>query len=343
MEEPDLRFLRSLRNVGEANKFLLMASGMEDPAGGSVTFERMEKLYYSTPTQGYLIPIGEVAASLEFLRFIRFREGELRITPLGRSFISRNLDATYELSSQQSDMLVRYLLFGRQSPSFHMEDLILQLSFNRPKKRYEWPLKERGRPRIDLNFQLFLHGLKFLGFEGQDYLYVDPAYNELLARKIRILRWTDSDDPVPSEEVLTRSRHAEELVKDYEIERLESQGREELSPEIEVVSDYDSSIGFDLLSFDGAESQAGNHDRFIEVKSSMGRRVRFVFTGNEMRTARRLRRQYFIYFVGNHDLGKQIEDCVLRKYSDPAQALFDTAAFRVDARKFRVTRLGEES
>lgn len=86
-------------------------------------------------------------------------------------------------------------------------------------------------------------------------------------------------------------KEAEDYVLSYEKRRLD--GHPKISA-IEIISTYDVSAGYDIVSFDAHDSQA--HDRFIEVKSYAGQPC-FHWSRNEMETARLRKHQYFLYLV----------------------------------------------
>ena len=84
---------------------------------------------------------------------------------------------------------------------------------------------------------------------------------------------------------------AENFVLDYENKRLYSHNK---LNEIEKISEYDSSAGYDIISFDNVHSQ--DIDRFIEVKS-YSEIPYFFWSKNEVEVARLKQNQYFLYLV----------------------------------------------
>lgn len=89
-----------------------------------------------------------------------------------------------------------------------------------------------------------------------------------------------------------RAKRAEELVVAEEKKRLLKIGRPDLAKLVIRVSAEDISIGYDIVSF--------NNDglpRFIEVKSSTGRAIRFEWSVREREVASQNGTRYWIYFV----------------------------------------------
>jgi hypothetical protein len=91
---------------------------------------------------------------------------------------------------------------------------------------------------------------------------------------------------------------AEEYVVLYERERLLNCNMEELSNMVLRVSKKNVSAGYDIASFDGTQF-CKEHNRFIEVKGTVGRDISFYITKNELETAKRLQSKYWLYCVLN--------------------------------------------
>ena len=91
----------------------------------------------------------------------------------------------------------------------------------------------------------------------------------------------------------------EELVINYEKERLTNLGREDLAERIKWVSKEDDSIGYDIVSFDVGEFN-NVQEKYIEVKSTDESNTNaFYISANELKTMEKLKKQYFIYRVYN--------------------------------------------
>ncbi|QQS61689.1 MAG: DUF3883 domain-containing protein [Candidatus Moraniibacteriota bacterium] len=90
---------------------------------------------------------------------------------------------------------------------------------------------------------------------------------------------------------------AENFVLGFERLRL----GEQKSPEIEKISDYDVSAGYDIVSFESVVSSTP--DRFIEVKSYIGEPT-FFWTRNEIDVAKVKNGEYFIYLVDRNGMAR---------------------------------------
>ncbi|HTC95008.1 MAG TPA: DUF3883 domain-containing protein [Terriglobales bacterium] len=93
------------------------------------------------------------------------------------------------------------------------------------------------------------------------------------------------------EEQHVRARRIEELVTELERKRLRDAGRPKLAEAVQRISKRDCGAGYDVMSFelDGAF-------RYIEVKSSTGKSIRFFWSATERNCAKK-NLNYWIYFI----------------------------------------------
>ena len=182
----------------------------------------------------------------------------------------------------------------------------------------------------------------FLDEADNGIFFLDPIFNTHIARRIRIFRHPEWDGQEPSDEVIERSKQAEILIYNDEISRLDSTGFTELGRRVQLVSDYNAEAGYDIQSFEGLGSRPDVPDRFIEVKSSVQKKFAIIVTRNELKKAREFKEQYHIVFVGNHDTGKQLNECRVITLTDPIKHIFDPDKFKIDASKLHVIERGAE-
>ena len=127
-------------------------------------------------------------------------------------------------------------------------------------------------------------------------------------------------------------RLAEKFVEDMEKSRLTSIGREDLADLVKRISDQDISAGYDVRSFDGLTSDT-RPDRFIEVKGNASGQMIFYFSKNEIDTARRMNKKYWIYCVLN------VKSPALRKLimiKNPYMVIFKKKNLKADAVMWKV-------
>jgi len=125
---------------------------------------------------------------------------------------------------------------------------------------------------------------------------------------------------------------AEEFVLNKERERLTGAGRNDLAQLVKKISDQNIAAGYDILSFDGRESDIC-HDRFIEVKGTTSSRILFYVSNNELDTARKLRDKYWIYCVLNIKAIKSKKMIMIR---NPYKTVFQNKNFIVEPVLWRV-------
>src|SRR5574344_234707 len=88
----------------------------------------------------------------------------------------------------------------------------------------------------------------------------------------------------------------EEIVKRFEIDRLQALGLNSLAEKVERISLKSDAYGYDILSFNNDKSE-----RYIEVKATRAKpgTANFFLTLNELNTAKEKQENYFIYMVYN--------------------------------------------
>ncbi len=333
---PDLRCLETIRNPGELNRLLTQIREFNRSDGhaakGRLEMAMQEQTFHAGP-----VPFDDLLNLALHFRLIHVHDESVSITPMGHTFLTENPNNQYPLTEAQKCLLVQSILFGRTHLSKQFEIILGDFSYNQRTNRYEGAILAPSGRLPGLEIRLLCSALHFLN-EGEDGIrFLDPVFNTDIARRIRIFRQAELDGQEPSEETLARSKHAEELVYNDEKFRLDSAGFPELSRRIQLVSEYNSAAGFDIQSYEGIGSRPEVPDRFIEVKSSILAKLHFILTGNELKKARELRDQYRIIFIGNHDLNKKLNECLIRALIDPILHIFDHTRFSLYAKKLHVT------
>lgn len=117
----------------------------------------------------------------------------------------------------------------------------------------------------------------------------------------------------------------EELVKQYEINRLKNIGHSDLAEKVEIVKD---GKGYDVLSFD-----ENRKPKCIEVKTTKGKSLTpFDYTITEKLFAEQNPESYFIYRLYNYDEESNTADFyIIQHLSD--SVLLQPTSFRVYLKK----------
>lgn len=88
----------------------------------------------------------------------------------------------------------------------------------------------------------------------------------------------------------------EKYIVKYERQNLIKIGRNDLADKVRRISEEDIGAGYDILSFD-----INGKSKYIEVKTTTGTGSTFELTANELHSAEKLGKQYWLYFV--RDIG----------------------------------------
>lgn len=112
------------------------------------------------------------------------------------------------------------------------------------------------------------------------------------------------------EEILEQKQihgaEAEEFVVTFEKQRLFNHSKLQ---DIQKISDYDVSAGYDVISYNDIDST--EYNRFIEVKSYEGNE-RFYWSKNEVSQARIKRDEYFLYLVDRKKMNDNYEPLIIQ-------------------------------
>jgi hypothetical protein len=106
--------------------------------------------------------------------------------------------------------------------------------------------------------------------------------------------------------------------------------------EIEWVASYDTTAGFDIMSFESNTSV--NHDRFIEVKAYSGDAAYFYWSRNEMQVAETKGRQYFLYLVNLDEVENPNYNPTIIK--NPAIEILKNSDWQKTVDKFHIVYVG---
>lgn len=162
-------------------------------------------------------------------------------------------------------------------------------------------------------------------------IYLSEECAETLENKIAALEggMTPEELLEKLERDRTTGAEAEAFVVEYEKRRLGPP----LDNKVRQISLISVSAGYDVASFESVEST--QFDRFIEVKAFGGNE--FHISANELTTARRLGKRYYLYLV---DMRKQAKEGYAPEIiQDPANRLADSVDWRVIPESYRISRI----
>ena len=321
--------IASIRDLGELNRvlFLISETGME--------FEVLAASFRWESVKGYMHASEDALRLGEILGLVYAAGGKVHRTNFGTKFQSLNAQRTYELTDAQRDLLVKFLFYSPNPISTYVDEILLSFKYNTPRLRYEYSIPDYGPLPGKRELHFLLSALKVLRRTPEGTLFVSPDLSRELASKIRRWREQRVDQSVDAER-LEISRHAEKLVLQYEQDRLRGIGRADLASLVEIVAEYDSTVGYDILSYDGKNSRPHEPDRYIEVKSTPSDRFHFFVTETELAVSRRYGLRYWIYHISRATLGCKFGDCIVRFIRNPAVAILDLERFEISAKNLHV-------
>jgi hypothetical protein len=126
---------------------------------------------------------------------------------------------------------------------------------------------------------------------------------------------------------------AERLTLDYEKRRLAKEGFGHLSLAVHIISKEDVFAGYDIVSYNGKNSSL-DHDRFIEVKGTVGNEPVFYWSKNEIDTASRYGRNYWIYLWTNVETSGR--GTLYRVIQDPYALFFKKEGILIEPVMYKV-------
>lgn len=269
---------------------------------------------------------------------LKEKQGGLGLTTIGKRFarlaLEKNPSHLMDFNKRQCDSMNSDILLNPQFNSPIHETL--RDYFERDDYSKSWKYDYSENPPLPSEFMGYVDLLKQCGLLLEhDGLYeVDPRYSPavsvLLAEKPSLSQ--EELDKILERQKRTGSV-AEELIVNYEREILKDQECFEEAELVTKVSDWDTAAGYDVKSFSGP-SRTKRHDKFIEVKGSTDRRVRFIWSANEIEQARRLGKNYWLYFLGG--IGKE-ERLHPLKFQDPCRSILRSDKFNKRCVGYEIT------
>jgi len=331
MELPDSN------ELNELNRILIAVAELTDQDQGC-SVNSVTTLCSSFTLGGRLVDHAKMLRLSSYTGLSSIEQGTVRLTHLGREFLSDNPDFLYEITETQKIFLAEQLIFKGPWES-RARDLFLSFSPNYSKITYELSLIENPLP---VRYNSTIHLLRVLEVlvEADGKLIVAPRYvahvNQLLADRRRM-----SEKLL--EQVLQANQRlgmqAEEAVVEHERKRLRALGRNAEAELVRRISQLDIGAGYDIKSFDG-DKPLFDYDRFIEVKASQESELRFFWSANERRAAKEKGNKYWIYFVGRFKQSKSDEITPIM-IQNPAKRLSQISQLSVDVATYIITQCND--
>lgn len=266
-----------------------------------------------------------------------FENGTVKVTAVGEEFLFYNQNSTYEITVDQKVYFAKKILFDGPLKS-RLRDFFLNFSPDYTNVTFIYQSLDQPLPT---RYNAIIHLLKVLGVieEVDGLIRVKP---EFLENVVHIREETNGLTQDELNQILISNQkygeQAEEAILLYERKRLLNLKRESEAERVRKISHLDVSAGYDICSFNGYEPSL-NYDRFIEVKASKQKELKFYWTNNERVTAEKLGDKYWIYFVGAIEQ-QTIDDIEPIMIQNPAKRIFEIPQVTVNVDKYLVKENG---
>lgn len=311
--------------VAELNHLLIAIDELKDSAGAA-NRDSVIRLCEGTVIEGRR-PTSEAAITFaEKIGLINLNKASILLTPYGECFLSLNTERLYELSEEQKKLLIRV---GYLQGSFRMQIHGVLKDFLPDFKQNTFKLSifDIVKPTEDLWIIEHLTQLDFL-IRKEDILEINSQYVDTVAHFLSEGKWWSPDDfEEYRKEREETGKLAEQLVIEYEKERLHQLGCKVEALCMRHISKLKVDAGYDVDSFDGSNPGL-NYNRFIEIKGSKNSKVIFFWSDNEIEVAKKLGDKYWIYFQGgiNTKTKKAINKPLI--FQNPIKTILENPAFK---------------
>ena len=163
---------------------------------------------------------------------------------------------------------------------------------------------------------------------------VNPEFDKLISKKVK--------KKITLEQLEKNLEHqkkigdiAEEIVLNFEKNRLKNLGFEDESNKTRKISIDFANAGYDIESFNGKTSD-GLPNRFIEVKGTTKKELDFHWSINEINTAKNLGSNYWIYHVSEIDVQNKISINEPKMINNPYDNIFSNDLFEKNIENYHI-------
>ena len=170
---------------------------------------------------------------------------------------------------------------------------------------------------------------------------VNPEFDKLISKKVK--------KKITLEQLEKNLEHqkkigdiAEEIVLNFEKNRLKNLGFEDESNKTRRISINFANAGYDIESFNGKTSD-GLPNRFIEVKGTTKKELDFHWSINEINTAKNLGSNYWIYHVSEIDVQNKISINEPKMINNPYDDIFSNDLFEKNIESYHIKEKEDNS
>jgi len=260
------------------------------------------------------------------LNLIEKNNDEVKITKIGDDFL--------EISKTNTELAKKKIIqqcLEIKNIGQNIENAIEQFHYNGSKIWYpKWDVVNLFE---DTQILPILYETGFL--EKKDVsIIINPKFEKLI--------YSRTKKKIPLEQLEKKLEQqkkigeiAEDIVLNFEKNRLKNLGFEEESKKIRQISIDFSNAGYDIESFNG-KAKNGRPDRFIEVKGTTQKEFNFYWSSNEIETAKKNGSNYWIYYISEINIQNKTSPNKPKIFSDPYESIFSSSEYQKEIESYHI-------
>ena len=260
------------------------------------------------------------------LNLIIKNNDEIKITKFGNDFLE-----IFKIDIELAKKKIIQQCLEIKNIGQNIENAIVQFHYNNSKRWYpKWDVVNLFE---DTQILPILYETGFLGKKDLEVI-VNPEFEKLISLKTK--------KKIPLEQLeknLEQQKKiggiAEDIALNFEKNRLKNLGFEEESNKIRQISIDFSNAGYDIESFNG-KTKNGMPDRFIEVKGTTQKEFNFYWSSNEIKTAKKIGENYWIYYISEIDIQNKTSPNEPKIFSDPFESIFSNSKYHKQVENYHI-------
>lgn len=313
-------------------KFLYIVKLYQNKGNSSRHY--VQKTFVDEPVREARLPnYFETEKICENFKIVEIKDDILHLTKLGEKILAENKEDNVSRNNVNEILINNCILVGENG------EKIIQTFGN----FYTTNDGKRWYPKWDV-FKLFempeiLPLLYEVGLiEKKDVtIQINPKYFSLIDQSKSVKKLTQRQLENQLQNWKITGEIAEEIVLNYEKNRLKNNSLIQESDKVKRISDEYANAGYDIVSYDN-KSKDLTYDRFIEVKGSTNDQFEIHWSENEVKTAKELGKKYWLYFVKEIDVESRKTNQEIEQIQDPYAKVFNSKNYDIECQSYRITK-----
>ena len=276
------------------NKVLISLADLT-PAGNSCSVSSLVNHCKSFTLGGVRAEYDSVLNHCNACGLIVIKGKNVSLSILGQKLLNANPEKYFEVTTSQKQLIVDKIIF-KGAWNHHARELFVRFTANAQTLLYELSSVDTS---LTTEQNVSIHFFKYFGIlqEENSLIQVPSKYTQMVYEMT-------SDSRAISEQQLEQlllennrlGTKGEIAVVKFEKQRLIKLGKLVQADLVKRISPINAAAGYDIESFDGTTDDVFPN-RFIEVKTTTQKDIRFFWTVNERKIATKLKTQYWIYVL----------------------------------------------